>query len=113
MLGVMAGFDEKDPTTEERLVPDYRREFEKRAVTLRLGVVRVPFFETLDREIAHAIEAAIETLRERAASIQDVQLPPPDVPFDQLYAKVRSPESFALSLAMDQRVTREVSAIIA
>jgi aspartyl-tRNA(Asn)/glutamyl-tRNA(Gln) amidotransferase subunit A len=95
MLGVMAGFDEKDPTTEERPVPDYRREFEKRAATLRLGVVRVPFFETLDREIAHAIEAAIETLRERAASIQDVQLPPPDVPFDQLYAKVRSPESFA------------------
>jgi aspartyl-tRNA(Asn)/glutamyl-tRNA(Gln) amidotransferase subunit A len=80
MLGVMAGFDEKDPTTEERPVPDYRREFEKRAATLRLGVVRVPFFETLDREIAHAIEAAIETLRERAASIQDVQLPPPMCP---------------------------------
>jgi aspartyl-tRNA(Asn)/glutamyl-tRNA(Gln) amidotransferase subunit A len=95
MLGVMAGFDDMDPTTEDRPVPDYRREFDKRAATLRLGVVRVPFFETLDAEIAQAIEAAIQKLRGRAACIQDVQLPQPDVPFDQLYADVRSPESFA------------------
>lgn len=95
MLGVMAGFDERDPTAEERPVPDYRREFERRATKLRLGVVRAPFFEALDPEIANAIEAAIEKLRERAASIRDVQLSPPDVPFEQLYAKVRSPESYA------------------
>jgi aspartyl-tRNA(Asn)/glutamyl-tRNA(Gln) amidotransferase subunit A len=57
--------------------------------------VRAPFFESLDPEIAHAVEKAIETLRERAVTIRDVQLPSPDVSFDQLYARVRSPESYA------------------
>jgi aspartyl-tRNA(Asn)/glutamyl-tRNA(Gln) amidotransferase subunit A len=95
MLQVMAGFDERDPTTEDRPVPDYRRELGRRATKLRVGVVRAPFFESLDPEIAHAVEKAIETLRERAVTIRDVQLPSPDVSFDQLYARVRSPESYA------------------
>ena len=83
----MAGFDERDPTTEETPVPDYRRELEGRPRKLRVGVVRTPFFDSLDAEIADAVEKAIEKLRERATSVRDVQLPSPDVSFDQLYAQ--------------------------
>ena len=95
LLGGMAGFDERDPTTEETPVPDYRRELEARPRKLRVGVVRTPFFDSLDAEIADAVEKAIEKLRERTTSVRDVQLPSPDVSFDQLYAQVRRPESYA------------------
>lgn len=62
----MAGFDERDPATVETPVPDYRRELEARPRKLRVGVVRTPFFDSLDAEIADAVEKAIEKLRERA-----------------------------------------------
>ena len=42
---------------------------------MRVGVVRTPFFDNLDPEVARAIEAAIADLRRLTADVIDVQVP--------------------------------------
>jgi aspartyl-tRNA(Asn)/glutamyl-tRNA(Gln) amidotransferase subunit A len=75
-LGVVAGFDELDPTTVNVPVPDYGRALKMPVAKLRLGVPRAPFFDNLDPEISKAVDAAIEVLRTLTASLREVQLPP-------------------------------------
>jgi aspartyl-tRNA(Asn)/glutamyl-tRNA(Gln) amidotransferase subunit A len=76
MLGAIAGYDELDPTTVSVPVPDYERAFKTSVSKLRLGLPRAGFFDGLDPEYAHAMDAAIDTLRRLTASFADVQLPP-------------------------------------
>jgi aspartyl-tRNA(Asn)/glutamyl-tRNA(Gln) amidotransferase subunit A len=75
MLGVIAGFDEMDPTTIDTPVPDYTAAFKMRISKLRLGLPRAGFFENLDPEYSKAVEAAIDVLRKLTASVTDIQLP--------------------------------------
>jgi aspartyl-tRNA(Asn)/glutamyl-tRNA(Gln) amidotransferase subunit A len=76
MLGVIAGYDELDPTTVDVPVPDYTRAFKMPASKLRVGLPRAGFFDNLDPEFAQAVEAAIGILRKLTASVADVKLPP-------------------------------------
>ncbi len=76
LLGVIAGFDELDPTSVDVSVPDYSGALKMRTAKLRLGMPRTPFFDKLDPEIGNALDAAIEVLRTLTASLRDVQLPP-------------------------------------
>lgn len=94
MLGVIAGYDELDPTTTDMPVPDYSRAFKLPASKLRLGVPRTSFFASLDPEIAKAVEAAIEVLRKLTATVVDITLPSASISFDEIYAKVRSVEAY-------------------
>ena len=75
MLGVIAGYDQADPTTANVPVPDYTRAMTMRASKLRLGIPRKPFFDGLDPEVEKATDAAMETLRKLAASMVDVNIP--------------------------------------
>jgi aspartyl-tRNA(Asn)/glutamyl-tRNA(Gln) amidotransferase subunit A len=75
MLGVIAGYDEMDPTTIDTPVPDYTAALKMRVPKLRLGLPRAGFFENLDPEYAKAVEAAIEVLRKLAVSVAEVQVP--------------------------------------
>lgn len=77
MLGVIAGYDELDPTTVNVPVPDYSRALRMQVSKLRLGLPRAGFFDGLDPEFAKAGESAIEVLRKLTGSVADVQLPPP------------------------------------
>src|SRR5712691_9372017 len=76
ILGVIAGYDELDPSTTETPVPDYSRAFKMQTAKLRLGVARTPFFDGLDPEIAKAVEAALDVLRKLTATVGEVALPP-------------------------------------
>ena len=75
MLGVIAGYDELDPTTVNVPVPDYSRALKMPVSKLRIGIPRAGFFDNLDPEFAKAADAAIEVLRKVTASVADVQLP--------------------------------------
>ena len=55
MLGVIAGFDELDPSTVDTPIPDYSSAFKMQASKLRLGIPRTRFFDALDPEIAKAV----------------------------------------------------------
>jgi aspartyl-tRNA(Asn)/glutamyl-tRNA(Gln) amidotransferase subunit A len=76
MLGIIAGYDELDPTTVNAPVPDYGRAFKMQVSKLRLGLPRAGFFDGMDPEYAQAMEAAIDTLRKMTASVADVRIPP-------------------------------------
>jgi aspartyl-tRNA(Asn)/glutamyl-tRNA(Gln) amidotransferase subunit A len=90
LLNVIAGYDEKDPTTVDMPVPDYTRALRTPVSKLRLGVPRTPFFDNVNPEVAKAVEAAIDVLRKMTASVIDIQLPPAGNPAD-----VWTPEIYA------------------
>jgi aspartyl-tRNA(Asn)/glutamyl-tRNA(Gln) amidotransferase subunit A len=94
MLGVIAGYDEPDPTTVGIPVPDYRSAFKMQTSKLRLGIPRKPFFDGLDPEIAKAVDAAIQVLRKLAATVGEITLPSEGLPLDEIYAAVRSVEAY-------------------
>src|SRR5262249_44501939 len=76
-------------------VPDYSRAFRMQTSNLRLGVPQSPFFDSLDPEIAKAVDAAIAVLRKLTASGKEVSLPPSAIPLDQIFIDVRSVEVYA------------------
>src|SRR6202795_4851237 len=55
MLGVIAGYDERDPTTVDAPVPDYSRALKMQISKLRLGTPITPYFDRLEPEIAAAV----------------------------------------------------------
>lgn len=75
LLRVIAGYDERDPTTVDKPVPDYNAAWKMPVSKLRVGLPRAGFFENLDPEFARAAEAAIEVIRRLTASVAEVQLP--------------------------------------
>ena len=76
ILGVIAGYDELDPTTVEAPVPDYSRAFKIPVAKLRLGIPRRPYFDGLEPDIAKAVDSGIDVLRKLSATVADVTLPP-------------------------------------
>jgi aspartyl-tRNA(Asn)/glutamyl-tRNA(Gln) amidotransferase subunit A len=96
LLGVIAGFDELDPTTVDVPVPDYSRALKMSTAKLRLGVPRTPFFDDLDSEIGKAVDAAIDVLRKLTASLREVQFPPAgNVGASTIYRVISGPEAYA------------------
>jgi aspartyl-tRNA(Asn)/glutamyl-tRNA(Gln) amidotransferase subunit A len=75
MLGVIAGYDESDPTSAAAPIADYGRAIRASTSKLRLGVPRTPFFDNVDPEVARAVNAALEVLRRLTASVKDVLIP--------------------------------------
>jgi aspartyl-tRNA(Asn)/glutamyl-tRNA(Gln) amidotransferase subunit A len=76
MLAAIAGYDALDPTSVDAPVVDYTRAIGSPTSKLRVGVVRMPFFENLNPEVAKAIEAAIGVIRTLTAGVTDVVIPP-------------------------------------
>jgi aspartyl-tRNA(Asn)/glutamyl-tRNA(Gln) amidotransferase subunit A len=93
MLGVIAGYDERDATTIDAPVPDYSHAF-KTASKLRLGIPRALYFDGLEPEIAKAVDAAIEVLRKLAATVADVTLPPADFSPGSVFSNLRAVEAY-------------------
>ena len=110
MLGVIAGYDEMDPTTLDAPVPDFSRAFKRQTSKLRLGIPRASFYDNLDPEYSKAIEAAIEVLRKLTASVKEIRVPAaPPAPV------IWGPETYAYhskwlreSPEKYQKVTREL-----
>jgi Asp-tRNA(Asn)/Glu-tRNA(Gln) amidotransferase A subunit family amidase len=74
MLAASAGCDPLDPTSADIPVPDYMRAIGM-STTRRVGVARKPFFDSLNPEVAQAVEAAIDVLRKLTARVTDVDVP--------------------------------------
>ncbi len=75
MLQVMAGYDEKDPTSAEEEVPEYASALDADIRGLRVGVPTNYFFEHTDPQIERAVRSAIQQLAELGAELVDVQIP--------------------------------------
>jgi aspartyl-tRNA(Asn)/glutamyl-tRNA(Gln) amidotransferase subunit A len=93
MLTVIAGYDVNDPVSVDAPVPDYVRGLRTPTAKLRVGVVRAPFFDNLDPEVANAVDAAIQVVRTLSATVVEVTVPP-----SGNIADVWNPEIYAYHL---------------
>jgi aspartyl-tRNA(Asn)/glutamyl-tRNA(Gln) amidotransferase subunit A len=87
MLQVIAGYDALDPTCIDWPVDDYDPALTLKE-TKRIGIVRKPFFDDLDSDVAVAIERAIELFRTMGHELREVDLPgiPTTVQAPEVYA---------------------------
>jgi aspartyl-tRNA(Asn)/glutamyl-tRNA(Gln) amidotransferase subunit A len=77
MLGIMAGYDPKDPTTIDVPVPDYLASLDGSVEGMRIGVP-MPYFydaEGLDPEVRDAVLAGIKVLEGAGAIVTEVTIP--------------------------------------
>jgi aspartyl-tRNA(Asn)/glutamyl-tRNA(Gln) amidotransferase subunit A len=75
LLGVIAGKDERDSTSQPAAVPDYLAAIDAGVKGLRLGVPREYFPETIQPSVRDRVRDAIDVYRKLGAEIVDVSLP--------------------------------------
>ncbi len=75
VLQVIAGRDSMDSTSADLPVPDYVSELEKPIRGMEVGVAKEYFGEGLDDEVRHAIECAIDKLKNLGCEIVPISLP--------------------------------------
>jgi len=88
VLQVLAGYDPRSPKTANVPVADYTCDLDETLPALRIGVPRAFFFESLDAEIAAAVEKAIRVIREMGCDIRDEF--PLDVPTERTLSSAES-----------------------
>ncbi len=75
LLGVMAGFDERDSTAIDRPVPDYTATLDDDIRGLKIGLPKEYFGEGLEAGVARAVEAALDEYRRLGAEVVEISLP--------------------------------------
>jgi len=85
LLGVMAGFDERDSTSVDRPVPDYLASIGDSIKGLRIGIVRQHFDAGLDQQTGVRVKDAIAVLESMGATTVEVDLPNLDLSVPTYY----------------------------
>ncbi len=85
LLGVMAGFDERDSTCIDHPVPDYTAALSQSLDGLRVGVVKQHFDEGLDEQTGAAVREALSVLEANGATLLEVDLPNIDLSVPTYY----------------------------
>jgi len=85
LLGVMAGFDERDSTSIDEPVPDYVAELGESIKGLKVGIVRQHFDEGLDADCGARVRDAIAALESLGATTVEVDLPNIDLSVPTYY----------------------------
>ncbi len=75
MLGAMAGFDERDSTSVDRPVDDYRAALGEPLQGLRIGLPKEYFGAGLDAGVADVVAVALEEFKKLGATVTDISLP--------------------------------------
>jgi len=75
MLAAMAGFDERDSTSVDRPVEDYRAGLGASLAGLKIGLPKEYFGAGLDAGVAAAVEAAIDAYKKLGATVTEISLP--------------------------------------
>jgi aspartyl-tRNA(Asn)/glutamyl-tRNA(Gln) amidotransferase subunit A len=78
ILNVIAGYDERDPTSADRPVPDYAASLEPaRLEGVRIGIARNFFLDpgVVEPVMVEAVESVARTLAGLGAEIRDVEVP--------------------------------------
>jgi aspartyl-tRNA(Asn)/glutamyl-tRNA(Gln) amidotransferase subunit A len=78
LLQTIAGYDPRDSTSMDVLVPDYVAALTGDVRGLRVGVPREYFVEGMQSEVEAAVRVAIDTLAGLGAEVVDVSLPHTD-----------------------------------
>ena len=89
-LNVLAGVDEADATSAAEAVPDYTAALTGDVRGARIGVPRALLEQGIDEEVSRAMDAALDVLKARGATIVDIDLP---------HAKYATPVYYLVSTA--------------
>jgi aspartyl-tRNA(Asn)/glutamyl-tRNA(Gln) amidotransferase subunit A len=90
LLEAIAGYDPLEPSSVDRPSEHYASALEASTTTLRLGLIRHPYFQDLDPDSEAAVNAAIEVLAGISAGVHDVQ-----VPYTGILMTIASAEAYA------------------
>ncbi len=74
MLGAIAGFDPRDPTTRREPVPDYLAALGEGARGLRIGVDETFCTEGTEPDVSRGVLGAVRVLREQGAEIRAIRV---------------------------------------
>ena len=85
LLGVMAGFDERDSTSIDEPVPDYVGALSASLEGLKVGIVRQHFDEGLDGDTGARVKEAIAVLESLGAKAVEVDMPNIDLSVPTYY----------------------------
>ena len=97
MLGAMAGFDERDSTSLNEAVPDYRKALGESIDGLRIGVPENFFDDGLDPNNAAAVRAALSELEKLGATLKSIRLNNVDLSVPAYYVVAPAEASSNLS----------------
>jgi aspartyl-tRNA(Asn)/glutamyl-tRNA(Gln) amidotransferase subunit A len=75
VLGVIAGYDPRDPTTSRQPVPDYTAQLGHSLRGLRVGLIRELYETDMHPEVQQAISNTLSVFREQGAEVCDVSIP--------------------------------------
>ena len=92
LLQALAGYDRLDASSDDHPVPDYQREIARSVRGLRIGIVRRPYFDELNPELAPAIYQALREITAIAHQVRDVSLPYVD---PDMFAVLQRVEAYA------------------
>ena len=73
VLQVIAGYDPRDPATEDRSVPDYLMGIDAGAKGLRIGVPKQYFWDACDAPVRDSVRRAISELESAGAEVREVE----------------------------------------
>ena len=74
-LNVLAGSDDADATSAAEPVPDYTAALTGDVRGTRIGIPRTLLEQGVDAEVSRAMDAALEVLKARGATLVDIDLP--------------------------------------
>ncbi|MEL6130347.1 MAG: Asp-tRNA(Asn)/Glu-tRNA(Gln) amidotransferase subunit GatA [Cyanobacteria bacterium J06628_4] len=75
LLGAIAGHDTKDSTSLKVKIPDYTQHLKTDLKGKRIGLVKETFGDGVDGDVATAMDAAIEQMKELGAEIVEISCP--------------------------------------
>ena len=75
LLGVIAGYDEKDSTSVDTPVPDYRKALSGGAKGVKVGIPKEYFIKGIDAEVLSSVRKAISVLKDLGAEVKEITLP--------------------------------------
>jgi len=75
ILNEMAGFDEKDSTSLEKEIPDYRAGLDSSINGPRIGLPKEYFDQGLDDNVRAVIQTALDQYRDMGAELVEIELP--------------------------------------
>jgi len=90
LLETIAGYDPLEPSSVERPIDRYASAIGAYTAALRIGLVRRPYFDDLDPDIAAALTASIKDLAGITAEVRDVELP-----YANMLLTIASAEAYA------------------
>jgi aspartyl-tRNA(Asn)/glutamyl-tRNA(Gln) amidotransferase subunit A len=90
LLETIAGYDPLEPSSVDRPAERYASAIGAETATLRIGLVRRPYFEGLDPDIAIALSASVAELTSITAGVRDVELP-----YTNVLLTIASAEAYA------------------